>query len=758
MTSELWQQIQEILGEALEKSTADRMAFVADACGGNQELLKEVKSLLLSADDAAKFIEKPFVSLGEEGRDFAAGDTIGSFRIVREIGRGGMGVVYEAVRADQDFDLRVALKIVTRAGRFDEFLHRIRRERKILAGLDHPNVAKLIDGGSTEDGRPYFAMEYIDGEPIDKYCDNKRLDLTARVALFREVCSAVAYAHQNLVVHRDLKPGNILVSADGKPKLLDFGIAKFVDAGTIAADATTLVSLTDPSSQPMTLAYASPEQIRSEAIATTSDVYSLGVLLYEILTGHSPYRVTPRTVRRVRKAVEEQEPKKLSAVVGTTEEIETSGGHLIQINPNQVSRSRRSDLQMLQRRLRGDLDCIVLKALRKEPENRYSSVEKLSDDLHHYLEGLPVSARRGTFIYRATKFVQRQRAPLTLLAAALTLALVVLSMHRYQARSEQELADNIIHLVEMANLSGNDPKTLARDLRERLLLIGDRATFAQVLDERAMQYREQGDFGTAEILFREGLSMWRRLEGDEHEEVMVSQNLLASSLGAQGKFAEAETLYLESLAVRQKESGRQSEDVARILNNLAVLFQNSDRLEEAEKLILESLAIGQQIYPAGDIEIAAAHNNLGIQYMLQGKLSAAEKQYLTGLNMVVGGPSGKAAHIRRNLAMLYIEMGRLEEAEVLALEALSTFRGRELHWQIAYSESVLGGCLFAQGRYKEAEPLIKWSYPVIRTAMGDGARQTREAKRRLEEAQRIKASEDRVRPAGEGTAVAKPSS
>lgn len=333
---------------------------------------------------------------------------MGSYEIVRELGRGGMGSVYLAVRADAQFDKRVAIKIVNRGMDTNFVLRRFSRERQILAALDHPHIAKLLDGGATEDGLPYFVMEYVEGLPVTDYCDRRKLSVGERLELFRQICSAVQYAHQNVVVHRDLKPSNILVTEAGTPKLLDFGIAKLLNPGP---NAETLEQ-TEAAVRLMTPEYASPEQMRGLPITTASDVYSLGVLLYEILTGRRPYRLKSRTATEIMSAMCEWEPERPSAVVGRAEEFPTDEpAHARSaVSPDTVASSRATEPTRLRRSLSGDLDTITIKALRKEPQRRYASAEHLSEDIRRHLVGLPVGARPDTLGYRAGKFVRRHRA------------------------------------------------------------------------------------------------------------------------------------------------------------------------------------------------------------------------------------------------------------------------------------------------------------------------------------------------------------
>ncbi len=381
------QQVNDLFDAAVELAETERTNFLERECAGNIELRTEVESLLAADADLSRFIEKPLLSIPLEifpdANTELAGQQIGSYRIVREIGRGGLGTVYLAERADEAYRKEVAIKLIRRGLDTEDILGRFRNERQILAQLDHPNIARLIDGGTTADGLPFFVMEYVPGRTLLKFCDAQQLDTNARLQLFRQVCAAVSYAHQNLVIHRDLKPSNILVTEDAKPKLLDFGIAKLLTSDEEA------LTQTIPGLRVMTPEYASPEQIKGERITTSSDVYSLGVVLYELLTGQKPYRLTSRSAEEIARAITEQVPERPSTVVSD----ETG------------SLGRREH-----RALRGDLDRIVLMALRKEPERRYSSAAALADDIERHLTGLPVVAHQDTFTYRASKFVRRHKA------------------------------------------------------------------------------------------------------------------------------------------------------------------------------------------------------------------------------------------------------------------------------------------------------------------------------------------------------------
>lgn len=419
MTPERWQQVRNVFHKILPLDAAERASHLDKACASDAELRREVESLLQADGQAGSaFLNTPAVQLKPEPADAhhvpsRVGRRIGAYTILEEIGHGGMGEVYRAVRADGEFSQQVAIKLVRGGYNPSSILERFRNERQILAGLDHLNIARLLDGGTDGDGSPYLVMEFVDGETIDSYCDTHQLNVTRRLELFRQVCAAVRYAHQRLVIHRDLKPGNILVTKDGVPKLLDFGIAKILDP-SLGAE-TTLA-------RPMTPEYASPEQIRGESITTASDIYSLGVVLYQLLTGRSPYRVQTCTPHELSQAITQAEPDPPSiAVLRSARPAE--GGELPPPTPEQVSAPREGSPAKLLRRLVGDIDNIVLKALRKEPQRRYASVDQFDEDIHRHLTGLPVSARKDSWNYRAGKFAQRHKAGVA--AAALVLVMLI---------------------------------------------------------------------------------------------------------------------------------------------------------------------------------------------------------------------------------------------------------------------------------------------------------------------------------------------
>ena len=368
-----------------------------------------------------------------------------------------MGAVYLAQRADDEYQKQVAIKIVKRGMDTQAILRRFHNERQILANLDHPNIAKLLDGGTTEDGLPYFIMDYVEGLPIDVYCDSHKLPTLERLKLFDAVCSAVQYAHQHGIVHRDIKPTNILVTADGAPKLLDFGIAKLLHPELSSQTAES----TATAQRPMTPHYASPEQVRAEEVMPASDVYSLGVLLYELLTGHRPYRFKSRAPQEIERIICEEEPERPSASIYRVEEVPgTDGETPIPITPELVSGTRDGEPKKLRRRLAGDLDNIVLMALRKEPARRYGSVEQFSKDIRRHVEGLPVIARKDTPWYRSAKLIKRNKVGVLAGAVISVLLLALIGVSVYRPPQRDPMLGSTIHSIAVSpldNLSG-DPE------------------------------------------------------------------------------------------------------------------------------------------------------------------------------------------------------------------------------------------------------------------------------------------------------------
>ncbi|MGE0129913.1 MAG: protein kinase [Blastocatellales bacterium] len=530
MTPERWRQIEEIFQTVIERAPGERKSALTQYCGGDDELRREVESLL-DHEVPGSFIHEPIrgaaQSLTGESGDELIGLRLGAYQVARLIGRGGMGVVYEAVRDDRQFEQKVAIKIVKRGMDTDFVRDRFTRERRILARLEHPNIARLIDGGETEDRLPYFVMEFVEGHAISEYCEANQLSINERLKLFRQVCAAVQFAHQNLVVHRDIKPSNILIGKDGAPKLLDFGIAKLLSPDTSEAETRTITEM-----RLMTPDYASPEQVRGKDITTASDTYSLGVVLYELLTGVRPHQFKTRSPFEIERAICDTETEKPSAA---------------------VSRSTGAPAK-LRKQLAGDLDNIVLMAMRKEPERRYQSVEQFSEDIRRRLEGLPVIARNDSAAYRTGKFIQRHK--LGVVATALVILSLVggIAVANYQARRAERRFQQVRKLAntflfdfhdKIQNLPGS---TEARELvaktaleyLDSLALEAEGDSLLQL--ELAQAYQKvgdvQGDIRRASLgqtkaarqSYEKALSILQKLTAREPDNVLALRTLTRSYL------------------------------------------------------------------------------------------------------------------------------------------------------------------------------------------------------------------------------------
>ncbi|MBP9664295.1 MAG: protein kinase [Pyrinomonadaceae bacterium] len=431
MQPQNWDKIKDILDEALRLDAAGRASYL-DKAGLAADVRGEVESLMSFDEASANLMQLSAVEFsssfidGREADDRLAGQQIGHYRVVSEIGHGGMGAVYLAEREDGTFSQRVALKLLKREMNTAALRRRFEQERDILSRLEHPNIARLLDAGATDDKIPFLAMEYVEGRPIDEYCNKNGLDLDARLELFQQICSTVDFAHRNLIVHRDLKPSNILVTEDGIPKLLDFGISKILSDTNDESPAATVTRL-----GAMTPGYASPEQLRSESVTTSTDVYSLGVILFELLSGHRPFEAKESNLNDILNAVIETDPPLPSSVAGTLPERSLEAFTARPDDIQAVNETRQQSHRLTAPRmmsvkpqyLRGDLDNIILKALKKEPERRYLSPENFSDDIRRYQDGLPVTARPDTLVYRAGKFVRRNRY--AAIAAALVLIAII---------------------------------------------------------------------------------------------------------------------------------------------------------------------------------------------------------------------------------------------------------------------------------------------------------------------------------------------
>jgi serine/threonine protein kinase len=755
MTNEQWKQVKDIFSAVVELPPEERAAFTIKESGGDALIIKEVQSLLDSDDEVEDFIENPTMAVSQLVRDETAlaGKKIGSYLIEKEIGRGGMGAVYSATRADEHFEKRVAIKLIKRGFDTDDIVRRFRHERQILAALDHPNITRLLDGGATDDGLPYLVMDYVEGLPLTKYCKQKQLSVDERLKLFLQICSAVVYAHQNLIIHRDIKPSNILVTADGVPKLLDFGIAKLTtpDSQQTAERHST---------QLMTPEYASPEQILSQPVTTSTDIYSLGVVLYELLTGHKPFRIKGNNALEISKIITDSAPVKPSSVV-------TQGRKF----------GERQWAVSVQ--LRGDLDNIILMAIRKEPERRYSSVEQFAADINRFLKGLPVAARQDTFSYRATKFVQRHKAAVAAGAgifAALVGGLAATKRQANIARRQRDKAEEINQFLQRMLASAN-PRSVGKDVKviEVLGMAAESLEFdftnqpeiaadlettlgltylslgqlesaekhlkaalytrhvlfprkslevARSLHNYGKLLVEKSDFTRAEPLYMDALRTLRQIFGNRNHEVADVLESLGYLSGLKARYEESLRFYEEVLEIRREILGENHPDVARTMGKLGNVLTVLDRRQVAEPLHRQSLKILRRLHGREHPDIASSIFNLvGTIYLEHAE--EAEHLCLESVAMcrnILGEEHSDTIWALYNLAYVLIHREKYAAAESRLCEALAR-RGANLpdeHVVVASSLLLLGRALMGQDRYGEAKSAFEECLALRRRTLPAG--------------------------------------
>lgn len=691
--------IKRLFAEAVALPGEAREGYLAGSCD-DPALRAEVLDLLRAHDQA----DTGFLAEPPRMRESIDESRLGldrGWQVLRELARGGMGVVYLAERADGAYQQQVALKLLAPGVLPDaESQLRLKLERQILARLDHPNIARLLDGGTTEHGVPYLVMEYVEGERIDRWSSARQLDLRARVLLFLKVCDAVAYAHRNLVVHRDIKPGNILVRDDGEPKLLDFGIAKRLDGQA---------EMTSASGQLLTPRYASPEQVRGEPVSTLSDVYSLGVVLYELLTGRSPYGDAVETPPALARAVCESDARAPSTTG-------RAGGEPLPVRPGL---------------LRGDLDAVVLACLRKRPADRYASVEALSQDLLAWLEGRAVAARRGGAWYRVRRFAQRHWLSLGVAAGVLALVLgfnLRLAAQLEQTRIERDKGARMLAFVTDLFRVADPGEARGSSVTVREILDRGAEVLQQdhsldpparvsLLGTLAAVYRQLGLLAPADALLDAALQ-------DAEDDDAVRLHLTRAGLRTeQGRFDEA-----RAELDRAAELLRSEHAEARLLQ-ARLVFQRGDtalrqgRLDEAEPLLREALAQRVRLFGPQAREVAEVRTSLGSVLRDRGRLDAAEAEYSAALDALkhLGWETWDRAKLTNNLAIVAGDRGRFDEAEarfVDALELIEQAVGSE-HALVAAALGNVASVRMRRGDIAGSRPLFERAHAIRRAALGE---------------------------------------
>jgi eukaryotic-like serine/threonine-protein kinase len=627
-----WNRIKRIFSEALMLEKKDRIRYLESICAGDSALMSEVISLL-DSHDMPGTIDRPIDNIRMSVVTMARGNLmigklIGKYKIIKELGHGGMGSVYLAERADGEYVQRTAIKLQHSPFVSEAQVQGFKSERQILASLEHDHIARLLDGGITSQGQPYYVMEFVDGKPIDEYCDEKRLTINERLKLFQDVCSAVQYAHRKLVVHRDLKPSNILVTHEGSVKLLDFGIAKVLGGG-VEATSDNLSAELQPAwqgFQPLTPSYASPEQVRGTTITTASDIYQLGVVLYELLVGYRPYKIDGNSPTELERAVCASEP------VSPGNRLRQSGilNHADSTEQERISEARRTGIRQLRRQLRGDPDAIIMKAIHKEPECRYDSAEQFSGDIRRYLEKKPVLAHPLSKLYRTQKFVRRNPFEITaMLLITLLLAgyLITITWHTQKTRDAlaqaQREADKSAQVVEfmLGMFRAGDPRAhpgdrvtagelLERGLSEANLLDSRPELQANMFNVIGKVYTGLGRYNDATEILEKAVNLQRRFSGNTGTETARYINDLAVALTRQGKYEEAYSMYSESLDILIGQFGEKHPEVANTMDMMGAWVPVTG-FDEARDLRYRVLEIRNEIYGENHLLTADAHMKVG---------------------------------------------------------------------------------------------------------------------------------------------------
>ncbi|HET9299304.1 MAG TPA: tetratricopeptide repeat protein [Candidatus Polarisedimenticolaceae bacterium] len=768
MDAERLRRTDALLAAALDLPESERTAFLLKACGGDLALLQAVTRLLRDAerpdDDflrPGEVLEGPLwerASAELDGPRVAAGAVFGSWEVVKALGAGGMAEVFLAKRIAGDFEQLAAIKLIKRGVDTDEIVHRFRQERQILASLDHPNIARLLDGGVTPDGRPYFVMEWIDGQPIDERCNRDAASIELRLRRFLDVCRAVEHAHRKLVVHRDLKPSNVLIDAAGRVKLLDFGIAKLLDPGESAAAPATRTAM-----RVMTPEYASPEQVRGEPATTAGDVYQLGLVLYELLTGQRAHDLRDASFTEIERVVCQQVPPRPSTAVG---------------RPDRSAKTFAAPPR-LKHRLRGDLDNIVLKALRKEPDARYPTAAALADDLERHLSGRPVAARAPTLAYRAGRFVRRHKVGVAAAVLVVCALLAGLGATLWQARiarreaaTARSVSDFLIETFHVADPSeARGSSVTARELLDsatlRLAQLGDQpdvqatmqdvigrvylslglyepsrkllgealatrqarasgpdALVAESLDHLGQVLKEKGEYGESEKNLRAALDMRRELFGGSHTEVADSLRNLSLLAQIRDDLKGAASLIEEALGIQRALLGERHPTVAKLMKDLAMVRLQSGDADAAATSLEEALRIQRSTLPEDHPDVADTLNALGMVEQNRNRLDASEAAYRECLAIrtkVLGPRHAHTATARNNLAGLLYQQRDFAAAAPMFRENLDQQRetlGPD-HPSVATSMTNLGVLLVTMKDLDGAEPLYREALRIRTATYGD---------------------------------------
>jgi len=724
-----------LFDEAQQVNSDTRAEFVAGACEGDPKLLEELNTLLAASAQSESYFEQlagkfSLPALADDAPVMPANPMVGQWRLLEPIGRGGMGSVYLAERADEQYEQRVAIKMLPMGLISEESRGRFALERQILANLVHDNIARLLDGGMTADGTPYFVMDYVDGEPINSYCDRHGLGIDERLDLFLDVCEAVQYAHRNLVVHRDLKPGNVLVDNSGAVKLLDFGIAKLAAADDESA------RLTRTGYSPMTSLYASPEMLMQQPATTLTDVYALGVMLYELLTTRNPFDVEgENAMPDVWQRIRELEPALPSRAVETAANSDAPVEERYGLRPEQ-----------LRKRLQGDLDTITLRAIAKRPEDRYSSVEQLSADIKRHQQGLPVLARPATIGYRFRKFAARRKS----VVAAVVASILFVATTLYQARQTsleadranreaavaQQVSDYLVSIFEVSNPSAALGETIsARELLDRgaegltAEQIADPVVRARLMSTIGHVYEGLALHDDSESLFDQALTLQVQELGELDAATLETRMRLGSLYLEQGRFADAENTLATALGGQRQSLGLDHPDTLASMHGLAIAHAQQGDFATAAEISEELVPARRELLGENHPDTLKSSGNLGIFYKLQGQWDRAEEIYrdvLEAQRRVLPDDHPDIMSLLQNLADLLSDQGRYSDAEPVYEQAIAMATrlfGAE-HPQTTRATINFANLYQGSGDWKKAEELYARTVEIQRKTLGSSHPET----------------------------------
>lgn len=730
MDKNIWTEIKTIFYKAIELDHTEREKYLNEVCK-TVELKNEVLTLIAAHNRSDKFLENAIIPANdiEDNSKLFIGKQFGKYKIEQLVARGGMGLVYLGVR-DEHVKQKAAVKIINPGISSSTVINRFKTERQTLANLNHPNISKLLDGGITDDGIQFLVMEYIEGVPIDEYCNKNNLSIKERLELFLKVADVVQYAHQNLVVHRDLKPNNILITDNGEPKLLDFGIAKL-----LSPEQDRFETVTQRGMWNLTPEYASPEQIRGEAITTSSDVYSLGIVLYKILSGRNPYKINSMFPAEINNIITNAEVIKPSEIVFKKK----SENHNADSYDTAISSNVEDTNEKIQKRLKGDLDKIVSMAIRKEVSRRYSSVEYFAEDIKRYLNFRPVLAHQDSIVYRTGKFLRRNKTkviPASIIFILINLGLAGILWQGYIAAEERDIAKleadkaNRIKSFLLEMISSPDPikdgsevKVIDVIQKASSKLNVELGSYPQLESEiRALLGNTYQNLGLYDSAFSELIKadkIIRKLYGNKSKETALSLKSIGLVYHYKGDFVNAEKYFKDAIELDRSVEQEPSFETALLLDAYGTLLSDMGEYEKSEKITEEALRIAELNGQPNDTKVAEIKNNLATSYNYANKLDKAEKLYKESLEVFrkhYGENHIRVSSVINNLAFIYIFKEEHQSAIPLLHEALE-IKLKILdknHPDLILAYSNVGSTYFNIGEYDSAE---KYMLESIKTGL-----------------------------------------